>query len=93
MISPSGMAIATMTVMLWILWSDTLRARRPHQILYVMRIALFLIVSGVMILNLVRYPRLFNGGTRALTIVAVMVGIGGAVYFAKKLTRRSGTPQ
>src|SRR5438045_732729 len=29
MIPPGGMAIAAITVMLWILWSDTLRARIP----------------------------------------------------------------
>ena len=40
MMSPGLMAIATMTVMLWILWSDTIRARRPSQILYTVRIGL-----------------------------------------------------
>jgi len=82
------MAIATITVMLWIMWSDTIRARRPSPILYAVRIALFLIVSGVLVLNMVRHPDLFQGGERALTIVAVLVGIAGAVYFARRLTRR-----
>lgn len=81
------MAIAAITVMLWILWSDTLR-RRPAQILYVFRITLFLIVSGVMLLNLVRYPLLFSGGTRTLTIMAIIIGFAGAAYFARRLVRR-----
>jgi hypothetical protein len=74
--------------MLWILWSDTLRARRPAPILYVMRIALYLIVSGILILNLVRYPHVFAGTTRALVIVAVLVGLLGAGYFARRLVLR-----
>ena len=82
------MAIATITVMLWIMWSDSIRARRPSPILYAVRIALFLIVSGVLVLNMVRRPDLFQGGERAVTIVAVLVGIAGAVYFGRRLTRR-----
>lgn len=82
------MAIAAITVMLWILWSDTIRPRRPSQIVYTIRIALFLIASGVLILNMVRYPELFSGATRALTIVGVLVGIIGAGYFARRLVRR-----
>ena len=82
------MAMATITVMLWIMWSDTIRARKPSPILYAVRIALFLIVSGVLVLNMVRHPDLFAGGARTLTIVAVVVGVAGAVYFARRLTRR-----
>ena len=89
MIPPSGFAIATITVMLWIMWSDTLRARRPSPILYTVRIALFLVVSGVLIHNLIRFPHVFDGGARALTIVAAIVGIIGAGYFARRLTRRT----
>ena len=89
MLTPSGMAIAVITVMLWILWSDTIRSRQPSQILYTIRIALYLVVSGVLILNLVRYPRIFAGGARALTIAAVVIGLIGAAYFAQKLTRRT----
>lgn len=88
MISPAGMAIAAMTIMLWILWSDSIRARRPSQILYTIRIGLFLVVSGVLIHNLVRYPNIFGGTARVLSIVAVLIGIGGAVYFGRRLVRR-----
>ncbi len=88
MISPAAMAIATITVMLWILWSDTLRAKRPTPVLYAVRIALYLIVSGILILNLVRYPHLFAGQARILVIFAVMIGIFGAGYFARRLVLR-----
>jgi hypothetical protein len=88
MISPAGMALAALTVMLWILWSDTIRSKRPTPILYTMRIALYLIVAGVMILNLVRYPRLYGGMARVVTVISVLVGLFGAFYFGRKLVQR-----
>ncbi len=88
MINPAAMAIAAITVMLWILWSDTIRAHRPAPILYALRIALYLIVSGILVLNLVRYPQIFAGTTRAIVIVAVLVGVLGAGYFARRLVLR-----
>ena len=82
------MPLAALTVMLWLLWSDTIRVRRPTPILYAMRIALFLIVSGILILNLVRYPHIFGGTARFIAIVAALVGLVGAGYFARRLVRR-----
>jgi len=87
MITPGGMAIAAMTVMLWILWSDSFR-RRPHPIVYTVRIALFLIVAGIFIVNLVRSPEIYSTSSRVVTILAIVVGIGGAAYFARRLVRR-----
>lgn len=86
--SPSAMAITAITVMLWILWSDTLRSRRPTPILYAIRIALYLIISGIMIVNMLRYPHLFAGGSRALAIAAALIGLVGAGYFGRRLVRR-----
>jgi hypothetical protein len=88
MMNPVTMAVAAVTVMLWILWSDTIRARRPSPILYAMRIALYLIVSFIMILNLVRYPHVFGGSARVITILAVLVGFVGAGYFTRKMVLR-----
>ena len=88
MINPAAMAIATITVMLWIMWSDTIRARKPSPILYAVRIALYLIVSGILVLNLVRHPDIFPGSTRLVTIAAVVVGLLGAGYFARRLVLR-----
>jgi hypothetical protein len=86
--NPGSMAIFAITVMLWIMWSDTIRARRPSQILYVVRIALFLVVSAILMLNMFRYPAAIAGGARAITIVAVLVGLTGAGYFARRLVLR-----
>ena len=88
MMSPAGMALAAITVMLWLLWSDSVRPRKPAPILYAVRIALFLITSGVLLLNVIRYPDVFAGTARALAIGAVVIGIMGAVYFSRRLTRR-----
>ena len=81
------MALAALTVMLWILWSDTLRPRRPPAILYAVRIALYLVVSGILILNLSR--GVFRGGAIAIAVLAALVGLVGAGYFGRRLVRRA----
>lgn len=88
MINPNTMSLAAITVMLWIMWTDTIRNRRPAPILYALRIALFLIVSGIFILNMVRHPEMFPGGARAIAIVAVVVGLAGAGYFTRRLVKK-----
>ena len=87
MIPPYGMALAALTVMLWILWSDTLRSRRPPAILYAVRVALYLIVTGILILNLTR--GVFHGGAITIAVLAVLVGVVGAGYFGRRLVRRA----
>jgi hypothetical protein len=88
MMSPAGMALAAITVMLWLLWSDSLRARKPAPILYAIRIALFLITSFVLLLNIIRYPDVFAGTARVLAVLAVVVGLLGAGYFGRRLVRK-----
>ena len=89
MIPPSGMALAALTVMLWLIWSDTIRTRRVAPILYAIRIALFLIVGGVLLMNRIRHPELFSGTARILVAITAGVSLAGAAYFARKLTRRA----
>lgn len=89
MIPAGGMAIAALTVMLWILWSDTIRTRRPTPILYAVRIALYLIMTGVLILNRVRYPYLFSTTATIMVVLAACVGVTGAAYFARRLVKRT----
>jgi phosphoglycerol transferase MdoB-like AlkP superfamily enzyme len=88
MIPPVGFAIAALTVMLWILWSDSIRSRRASQALYAFRIALYLVVSGILILNRVRYPQYFSGSATVAVAIAVLVGVFGAFWFARRLVRR-----
>jgi hypothetical protein len=87
-LSPGAIALTALTLMLWILWRDSMRSRRPGQIIFTVRIALFLVVSGVLILNLFRYPHLYTSTARAVTVASALVGIGGAAYFSRRLIRR-----
>jgi hypothetical protein len=80
--------LAALTVMLWILWSDAVRPRRPTKFVYLLRMVLFLGVSGVMVWNVFRYPAEFRGGVVAFTWIAVAVGIAGAGYFVRKIMER-----
>ncbi len=89
MIPPTGMAIAALTVMLWILWSDTIRARRPAPVLYAVRVALYLIMATVLVLNRIRYPNMFSTGSSVLVAIATLVGLFGAFYFGRRLVRRA----
>ena len=88
MLPPATMAIAALTVMLWILWSDSVRTRRSAAPLYALRVALFLIVSAILMLNRVRYPNLFSTPATVLVALAVLVGLFGAVWFARRLVAR-----
>lgn len=88
MIPPAAMAIAALTVMLWILWSDTIRRRRSSPILYAVRIALYLIMAAVLVLNRIRYPQFFSPAADILVVLAALVGVAGAIYFGRRLMRR-----
>ena len=88
MIPPIGMAIAALTVMLWILWSDTLRRKRPAPVLYAVRIALYITCAALLVINRVRYPGVFSTSATVLIVLTVFVGLGGAFYFGWRLVRR-----
>jgi hypothetical protein len=87
-IPPAGMAIAALTVMLWILWSDSIRARRSTPVLYALRIALYLIVGAILVLNRLRYPNLFSAAATILVALAVVVALFGAYWFGRRLVAR-----
>ena len=82
--------IAAITLMLWILWSDSIRSHRPTRLVYGIRVMMFLAAAGAIIFNLVSYFRLFSLTSQALNVIAAAIGVGGAVYFFRKATRRIG---
>ena len=88
MIPPSGMAIAALTVMLWILWSDTIRRRRSNPVLYGVRVALYLIMTALLVMNRIRYPHMFSTTATVLIVITAIVGLLGAFYFGRQLVRR-----
>jgi hypothetical protein len=90
--SPAGLAIAAMTLMLWILWSDSVRPRKPSPTLYVMRIVLYLILGGVLLFKMIQGLPMYTITARVLTVAAALTSIGGAVYFGRKLSRKTSVP-
>ncbi len=89
MIPPAGFAIAALTVMLWILWSDSVRSRRPTPVLYAVRVLLYLPMAVLLIANRIRYPRMFSTSASVLVVVAALVGVFGALYFGRRMIRRA----
>ena len=87
--TPAAMALLALTAMLWILWSDTLRRRRPTAILYAIRIALYIIMSAILVLNMFRYPEMYGRGDRTLVVAAAIVGLIGAGYFGRRMVTRT----
>ena len=76
--------VAALTVMLWLLWSDSLRRRKSARIVYIIRVVLYLVVGGVIATRLVTTPALFSQGGRVLATVTVGVALVGAGYFVRK---------
>jgi hypothetical protein len=86
------MPLAALTVMLWLLWSDSLRRGRQFRFFYAIRMLLFAAVSGVVVYNLFKYPELFGRTGTVMSWVACAVGFIGVVFFFRKLTAPS-TPK
>jgi phosphatidylserine synthase len=89
MIPPAGFAIAALTVMLWILWSDSVRSRRPTPVLYAVRVLLYLTMAAVLVVNRFRYPRMFSPSASVLVVITALVGVFGALYFGRRMIRRA----
>ena len=89
MIPPAGFAIAALTVMLWILWSDSLRSRRPTPVLYAVRVLLYLTMAALLVFNRMRYPRMFSTSASVLVAITALVGVFGALYFGRRMMRRA----
>ncbi len=81
--------LAAITVMLFLLWSDSVRrSRRSHPMVYVLRAVLFGVLAGVLIFNTISYPTNFNTALRILVGLAVVIALGGIVYFLRKARNR-----
>jgi hypothetical protein len=83
-ISPTTFALAALTLMLWLMWSDSVRPRRPHAAMYLFRAVLFLAAVGAMIYNVFAFPRSYTTGARVLVAFVAVVGIVGAVFFVRR---------
>ena len=76
--------LLAITVMLWILWSDTVRPRRGSRLVYLIRMFLFLAMIAALYYNMFSYPTAFSTGARVLVGIATVVGLAGAIYFLRK---------
>jgi hypothetical protein len=83
------MPLAALTVMLWLLWSDSIRRGKQLKVFYFVRMILFGSVSGVVIFNVVKHPDLFGRTGMIMSWVAAVVGVIGVVFFYRKLTAPS----
>ena len=79
--------LAMLTIMMFLIWSDSVRGRRSHPVAYAVRALLFVMGIGILLFNRIRYPHLFSGMSTLLIVVVITVGIGGAVYFGRKALR------
>ncbi|HEY0593458.1 MAG TPA: hypothetical protein VGF40_16920 [Thermoanaerobaculia bacterium] len=79
--------IAAITLMLWLMWSESLRARTRLPAAHLFRALLYLGISGVMIFNGWRYRHALETANFVLLAAAALVGLIGAVFFAKKARR------
>ncbi|MGH9456828.1 MAG: hypothetical protein ACRD2J_04225 [Thermoanaerobaculia bacterium] len=80
--------VAAITLMLWILWSDSVRPRPMPRAWYVFRAVLYLAMAGVMAFNGWRYARAFRTGNWVLLGTAMAIGLIGVVYFGRKAFRK-----
>ena len=76
--------LAMLTVMMFLIWSDSIRPRRAHPISYLIRAALFAGASGVLVFNRLRYPHLYEPAASLFIIIAVLFGIFGTVHFVRR---------
>lgn len=74
-----------MVVMMWLIWSESIRNRKPSKVMYAFRVLLFAAVIGVMIYNVFAYPHLQNSTSRILVAVASCIGVIGIVYFLRRI--------
>lgn len=85
--------LAAITIMLFLLWSDSVRRSRPgHPALYAGRALLFLLLGGVLLFNMLRYPELYDRGSRPLVIVAALIALGGAAFFLRRARKPRRPP-
>ena len=86
------MPLAALTVMLWLLWSDSIRRGRQLKLFYFVRMLLFGAVTGVMVFNVLKHPEMFGRTGTVMSWVASAVGVIGIVFFFRKLTAPAVQP-
>lgn len=80
----SLLPLAMLTVMMFLIWTDSVRTRPVHPVAYILRALVFVAGVGILLFNRFRYPHLYGGTSTILIVITAVVGIGGAAYFGRK---------
>ncbi|MFN2239702.1 MAG: hypothetical protein ABR524_09950 [Thermoanaerobaculia bacterium] len=76
--------LAAIVILLWLLWSDSIRQRAMPRVWFFFRASLYLVVGAVMAYNGWRYGSAFTTMNWVLIGVAIAVAILGAAYFFRR---------
>jgi hypothetical protein len=83
-VSPLVLALAGLLIMLWIIWSDSVRIGRSHPTIYWMRVVLYLAAAAALVLNMTRHLARFTLAAEVMTLLAALAGLCGAIHFLRK---------
>ncbi|HVR43827.1 MAG TPA: hypothetical protein VMS56_10340 [Thermoanaerobaculia bacterium] len=83
--------VAAITMMLWLLWSESLRPRPMPRQWYVFRAVIYLGIAATMLYNGWRYAWAFSTWNFVFIGTAVAVAVAGAAFFLRKAFPRKGT--
>ena len=84
--NPVVLPTAAIVVMLWIIWSDSIRRKPAPRFFYIARVLIFLLVTGLLIYNL--FLGAYPGAVRWIALSAALVGLIGAGYFVRRVALR-----
>ena len=76
--------LAALTLMMWIIWSDSVRRKQSSPILYGFRVFLYLAASAVLSYELWRERHWVSRSILGVTLFAIAVGVAGATHFLRK---------
>lgn len=80
--------VAAMTLMLWLIWSESLRARTMPRPWYAFRALLYVAMGAVLGYNAWKYGAGFERMNWVLIAVALVVACVGTVFFTMLAIRR-----
>lgn len=86
--TPTTLPLAAMVVMMWLIWSESIRPRKPSKLMYTIRMLMFATVVVVMNYNMFMYPSVQTPASRTLVVIASIVGVVGIGYFVRRLRGR-----
>jgi hypothetical protein len=84
--------LLALTLMLWLIWTDSVRPQRASRIVYSIRSLLFLAISALLMFRMLENPGAYSTGAKVLMVVTGLVGVLGAGYFGRKVVVRQAGP-